>query len=319
MDRLSHREQMLSLKFSTMEACFSVPMLNLTLPNFPFVVAFAVEALGWKAQSVGWMAALPHVCNFLQPFILAALARGISSYELLVLMFTLGALPWGLAGLLPAMGGFRSPAFACMLIVGTMASSLASVAWSASISEVVPERISGRYFARRNLIFGGWTLLVVMIAGEVVDWHGDSLRAFSAVFCAAGVSRLMGLFFLTRMRFPQSVMQPRPRGIRLADLAAVLRDSNYRNLCIFVGVWGLLLNAAMPFYTVFLLDRLELGIGSVVVMTTLASLGGLVTLKSWGRLSDRFGNRPVLQIAAIIWALTALVMWAVSRRGGWTV
>ena len=101
MSRLRHRDQVLSLKYSTVEACFSVPMLNLTLPNFPFIVAFAVKALGWRAESVGWMASLPHICNCLQPLFIAGLARYFSSFELLVLTFALGALPWGLAGMLP--------------------------------------------------------------------------------------------------------------------------------------------------------------------------------------------------------------------------
>ena len=293
-------------------------MLNLTLPNFPFVVAFAVKVLGWKAESVGWMAALPHICNFLQPLFLAVLARGFSNYQLLVLTFTLGALPWGLAGLLPMMGTLAGTMFVVMLIIGTVASSIASVAWSASISEIVPERVSGRYFARRNLIFGGWTLLAVMVAGHIADWKGSSLRVFAAIFCVAGLSRLLGLFFLTRMKFPPVVMQRHARGVVFADLLAVLRDPNYRRLCIFVGLWGLLLNAAMPFYTMFLVSRMNLGLGTVVIMTTLSSLGGLVTLKSWGRLSDRFGNRPVLQVAALIWALAALMMWGVSRPG-WMV
>src|SRR3954454_12240657 len=101
MDRLRHRDQLLSLKYSTIEACFSVPMLNLTLPNFPFVVAFAVKALGWRSGAVGLMAALPHVCNFMQPLLLPGLARYFSSSELLLLSFTFSALPWGLAGVLP--------------------------------------------------------------------------------------------------------------------------------------------------------------------------------------------------------------------------
>jgi len=56
----------------------------------------------------------------------------------------------------------------------------------------------------------------------------------------------------------------------------------------------------MPFYTMFLVDQLNLGIGTIVKLTTLSSLGGLLTLKGWGLLCDRFGNRPVLQVAAFI-------------------
>jgi MFS family permease len=73
----------------------------------------------------------------------------------------------------------------------------------------------------------------------------------------------------------------------------------------------------MPFYTVFLVDRLSFGVGSVVKLTTVASLGGLMTLKGWGLLSERFGNRPVLQVCALIWSVTALLMWSFARPG-WT-
>ena len=315
MDRLRNRDRLLSMKYSTMEACFSVPMLNLTLPNFPFVVAFAVTALGWQAGSVGWMAALPHVCNCLQPLLLAGLARYFSTFQLLALTFSLGALPWGLAGLLPSLSNGRNAMFVGMLVLGTLASSVSSVAWSSAISEVVPERISGRYFARRNLIFGGWTLIAVMTAGQIVEWQGDSLVAFASVFCAAGISRMLGLFFLTRMKFPAAVKERRSRGIAPTDLMSVLQNRNYLWLCAFVGLWGLMLNAAMPFYTVFLVEKLNLGIGTVVKLTTVASLGGLVTLKSWGRLADRFGNRPVLQVLAFIWAVTAMAMWGLTRPG----
>jgi MFS family permease len=316
-DRLRKRDQLLSLKYSTIEACFSVPMLNLTLPNFPFVVAFAVSVLGWRAEQIGLMAALPHICNCIQPMVLAALARRLSTFRMLVLTFTMGALPWSMAWALPSLGSWRDAVFIGMLVLGTIANSIAAVAWSSAISELVPERLGGRYFARRNLVFGLWTLVAVMIAGQVAQWKHNSLQVFGWIFGLAGTSRLIGLFFLTRMKFPQNVMEPRPRGIPFPEILAVLRDQNYFWLCLFVGFWGLLLNMAMPFYTMFLVGQLSLGIGTIVKLTTLASLGGLLTLKGWGLLCDRFGNRPVLQVAAFIWALTALIMWSFARPG-WT-
>lgn len=317
MDRLRRRDRLLSLKYSTIEACFSVPMLNLTLPSFPFVLAFAVQGLGWKPGAIGLMAALPHLCNCVQPLLLAALSRRFSSYGLLLLTFSLGAIPWMFALNFPFLGPKRDPVFFGILLLTTCASSIASVAWSTSISELVPERLGGRYFARRNLVFGAWTLVAVMAAGQVVEWNGQSLQVFGWIFFAAGWSRLIGLFFLTRMTFPRSVRERQSRAIALPDLLAVLRDHNYLWLCVFIGLWGLLLNAAMPFYTVFLVERLGFGVGSVVKLTTLASLGGLATLKGWGRLCERFGNRPVLQVCSFIWALTAVIMWSLARPG-WT-
>jgi MFS family permease len=79
----------------------------------------------------------------------------------------------------------------------------------------------------------------------------------------------------------------------------------------------MILNSAMPFYTVFLVEQLGYGVGTVIKLSTVASLGGLLTLKGWGRLCERFGNRPVLQVSALIWAMTALVVWSLAREG-WT-
>src|SRR5215831_13953723 len=107
MVRLRHRDRLLSLKYSTIEACFSVPMLNITLPSFPFVLAFAVKGLGWQAGAIGLMAALPHFCNCLQPALLAVLSRRLSTYAMLLLTFSLGALPWTLALLLTRVEGSR--------------------------------------------------------------------------------------------------------------------------------------------------------------------------------------------------------------------
>ena len=130
MDRIRHRDRLLSLKYSTIEACFSVPMLNITLPTFPFVLAFAVKGLGWQAGAIGLMAALPHICNCLQPVLLAVLSRRFSSYGLLLLTFSLGAFPWMFALALPFLGSTRELVFWGIMIVATCASSIASVTWS---------------------------------------------------------------------------------------------------------------------------------------------------------------------------------------------
>src|SRR3954451_216180 len=64
---LRKRELLLSLKYCTIESCFSVPMLTLTLGNMPFLIGFAVKALGWSDSAIGLLAAAPFICLFLQP------------------------------------------------------------------------------------------------------------------------------------------------------------------------------------------------------------------------------------------------------------
>ena len=94
MKPLRPRELLLSLKYCTIEACFSVPMLNLTLTQFPFVLGFAVAGLGWSAGAIGWLAAIHHLCNAIQPPVYWVLRRRFSLHRIMVLGFWFNSLPW---------------------------------------------------------------------------------------------------------------------------------------------------------------------------------------------------------------------------------
>lgn len=311
--RLRHRELLLSLKYATIEACFSVPMLNLTMPSFPFVIAFAVAALGWGPGAVGLMAALPHLCNLVQPPLATGLRRYLSLFEIMTISFLLSAAPWGLVSFLPWLDpAYRDLAFALILTLATLANSLGSVAWAAAIAELVPPRLSGAYFGRRNLIFGFWTLLAVVVASWLAERGHNSLFTFGWIFALAGLGRLIGFLFLTRMKFPPSVMYREAQPPALDEIGQPFHNVNYLKLVAFIGVWGFLLNLGQPFYPVFLIDGLKRPISDVGLLTALAGIGGLLTLKGWGRLCDHFGSKPVLYVASLVWALTGLVAWSLA-------
>ncbi|MGN6384968.1 MAG: MFS transporter [Verrucomicrobiota bacterium] len=307
------RDLVLSLKYSTIEACFSVPMLNITMPNLPFLLAFVTAQLRWPSWAIGFLAALPHLCNCIQPPISRWLERHWSLQTIMRWGFVLSAVPWFFVGA----SSIVSPrvaniAFSVLLTIATLANSVTSVAWSASISQLVPNRIAGKYYGKRNLIFGAWTLFAVLLAGKIVDFAQDKSFAFSCIFSAAGLCRLFGLFFLRRMKFPSGVTQRREATYRLKEMLRPLLDSNYRNYMLFVGCWGLFLNMGLPFYTVYLIRDLHFELGLTVILATVGTLGGILTLHSWGLLSDRFGSKPVQYVCSYIWIAIGLVGWLIA-------
>jgi hypothetical protein len=310
MSRLRHRELLLSLKYSTVEACFSVPMLNLTLPSFSFVIAFAAATLGWGPTAIGFMAALPHLCNLVLPPLATWLRGRLSLYQILALTFIFNAFPWAFVSTLPFLSEHaRDVTFMVILTVATMANCLGAVTWSAAISELVPARLSGRFFGRRNLVFGFWTLIVVLVVSKLADRGQNSLVTFGLIFAAAGLARMAGFFFLTRMKFPDSVMKRASVPPDFGEILLPFRSLNYLKLVTFVGVWGLLLNLGQPFYPVFIVQGLGRSLGDMGMLTALAGVGGLLTLKGWGWLCDRFGSKPVLYVCSLVWALAGLASW----------
>jgi MFS family permease len=312
MTPLRKRELLLSLKYCTIESCFSAPMLNLTLGNFPFIIGFAVKGLGWGDTGVGLLAAMPFLCLFIQPPVTLLLQRLLSLRQIMAVTIVMNALPWTLVSAFPWLGAQRDWVFLVIAFVATLSNAVCGVAWSASMSELVPLGIRGKFFGTRNMMFGFWTLVVVLAAGRIVDHYGNSLTAFGMIFSAAAAARMTGLFFLTRMKFPSSVTELRPQASPLSTFTAVFRDLNFVRLILFTGLFGFCLYLGWPFYSVYVLKELPLTVGDLTLLTTLWTLGGLVSLRTWGRLIDRFGNKPVMLMCAMIWLLAAAVSWLFS-------
>jgi MFS family permease len=177
---------------------------------------------------------------------------------------------------------------------------------------MVPLGIRGKFFGSRNMIFGFWTLVVVLAAGMLVDHYHNSMRAFAGIFAAGAVARLLGLFFLTRMQFPSSVTERRPQTSPLHTFTAVFRDPNFVRLLLFTGLFGMCLYLGNPFYSVYVLTELPLTVGDLTKLTTISTVGALLSLKTWGRLTDRFGNKPIMVTSALTWLLFAAVSWLFS-------
>jgi MFS family permease len=129
------------------------------------------------------------------------------------------------------------------------------------------------------------------------------------IYAAAAASRLIGLYFFSRMTFPATVTKRRHEAVRLEGFLVPLRDRNYLRFLAFNGLFGFFLFMGLPFYSVFVLRGLSFSLGDLTVMTTLASLAGLVSVNTWGPLTDRFGVRPVMIWSVGVWTLSAGLLW----------
>jgi MFS family permease len=49
-----------------------------------------------------------------------------------------------------------------------------------------------------------------------------------------------------------------------------------------------------------------------VILATIGTLGGILTLHSWGLLSDRFGSKPVQYVCSYVWIAIGLGGWLIA-------
>ena len=316
MNALRKRELFLSLKYCTIEACFSVPMLALTLGNAAFLAAYASKVLGWSVQSVGLLSTLHYATLFAQPPLTYWLLRRFSLFQVTALGVLFNLLPWPLTTLFPLLPhGAANAAFAGIVALASLSNAFCGVAWTASISELVPLPIRGRYFGKRWVIFTFWTLVVTLAIQQTVKWfeapeRADMLPAvFGWIFTGLALMRVCGLFFFYRMKFPRVVMEHRPPEPPGRAFAEVWRDRNFMRFIAVIGLFNFCFYLGQPFYALFLIDECHFKIGDVTALFIVQSVGNMASFAAWGRLADRFGNKPIMVVGGALWFTTAAAAW----------
>jgi len=209
--------------------------------------------------------------------------------------------------------------------------------WIAWVSDLVPLRIRGRFFSRRNQILLFIGLIFSYIISYLVDLfeagdRGQSVIAIlrggsffvpqnqalflAYIFIFASVIGILGLSILA--------LQPERKGIHFAGASlkqvfiAPLKDKNFRLLLVFGSWWMLAIGIGSPFWTPFMLTNLQMGLFEVQLYNTLHIGTSLLAFGFWGKFIDRFGNKTAMKICVFLGGLNPL-FWLFMTAGNHSI
>jgi len=187
------------------------------------------------------------------------------------------------------------------------------------IYRVIPDELRGRYFGFEQVAGNVGVLLTLLLAGWFMKWVGGPWK-YSVLFAVAWLAGMISVRFLNRV--PENapgVTPPPPRPARnWRTQAAAYRDlwrhRGFRRITLLAMLNGLATAAVPGFLVVFLRDHLEISESAILVLSACGSFGPMLTAVFWGRLTDRFGSRPVLRLAWIV-QLLLLLFWTLAAAG----
>lgn len=199
------------------------------------------------------------------------------------------------------------------------ASAFAGCAWSAWTRDLVPDAVRNSFTARRSRLDIFAKVLIGLFAAFVLDFAQRGPDTGAAVFAGLYFLAFVAQIFsaLTLARAPEPAMPPAPtRPARLRELLRTpLSDPQFRPLIRFTASWQFAVNLAQPFFTVFLLQQLGFSVTFAMALTIVSQLSNIWALKRWGPLSDRFGAKSVLNVAAPAYILCIAGMIGASQFG----
>ncbi len=313
---LSEEEVHVGLRMLTWEGVASMGLGSVTAGGI--LAAFAL-ALGANNFQIGVLAAIPFITQPFQLLFVILIERLRKRKIIAVSAFFLAQSLWILVALIPVFIGVPS-ALAISALMGLTAvrgflAAATSAGYSSWLRDIVPQQIIGRTFSRR-LMFGTIAAAAIGIAAALfIDyWRAqaseeNALLGYTIVIAlGALVLGIPSAIFMARMPEPQMPAQSGPQPSPLRMLAAPLRDKNFQQLMKFLFSWGFALNLAVPFFAIYMLQRLEMPLSEVMALTVLSQLVNVIFFRVWGPLIDKLGNKAVLSVNASLYILV-IVGW----------
>ncbi|MCA9674181.1 MAG: MFS transporter [Myxococcales bacterium] len=272
------------------------PVLAGLVATAPLLAAGALQLLApraiARAQSLrGWVAGcmVAQAVAFV-PLIVVALVGG----PVIPLVFGAAALYWS-------------------------AGMAASAGWNPWMTRVVPARIRGHFFGRRQGVLQAAMLVGLLGAGVALQGFADAHRVahvYAAMFAIAMVARLGSALMI--MRQGDGLDRAPQRRTRLRSIPPRLRGTPR------AGILGYLIASLAataisgPFLTPYLLHHEGLGYAGYSVFTAAIVVAKIAALPVLGRLIQRVGVRPVLTACALAIAPIPL-LFLVSGQLPWLI
>lgn len=293
--------------------CFSL-MMGLGETYFP---AFTL-AIGGGELAAGLVTTLPMLIGALIQLSAPAAVRAVGSNRrwvvLCVFMQAISFIPLVTAAW---RGGFPVLGMFVLASLYWAAGQGSGGAWSTWVGSIIPRRIRAPFFAWRNRVAQLGTLAGLLIGGLILESGaaplqrtGDPLLAYALLFTLAGLCRFVSSGVLSVQSEPPMDLTGH-RVVPWRELVARFRHGVDGRLIAYMFSVQIAAYVAAPYFTPFMLKRLQLSYLGFTTLTATALLTRIIVLPALGRIAHRLGAVRLLCIGGVGIVPLAL-LWAFS-------
>jgi MFS family permease len=187
--------------------------------------------------------------------------------------------------------------------------------WNSLIGDLVHPETRGRFFGNRNRLTGMSTFIALLLAGGTLNLfqrEGIAQAGFLIIFILAGLARLNSARWLARYDDPEFHLSPEQVFTFLQFLKRS-PHSNFAKFVFFVAAINFGVAFSGPYFALYMLRDLQFTYLEFTAVTATATITQFLTVRYWGRLSDRFGNKKILNVCG--WGVTlAPMLWLISSN-----
>jgi MFS family permease len=283
------------------------------------LAAYAI-ALGANNTQIGLLAALPFLFMPLQLFTVVLVEKIRRRKLIAVPLWIVAQFFWIPIALIPGMmeapSGIAVSALLILMGFRSAAVAMQNAAWNSWLRDLIPAEQMGAIFANRLKYASIASMGFGLGAALFVDYWRDS-RGADQELVGYTMALLTGAILLGGVSEIYRAMIPEPRMVEpvgervsiVKTLVEPFRDSAYRPLMVFMFLWNLALHLSIPFFAVYMLQRIGLPVSAVLGFAVISQIFNVMFLRFWGPMVDKVGNKAVLGVSASLYLFVIL---------GWT-
>ncbi len=279
-----------------------------------FLIAFA-RKIGMSDFQIAVLAAAPQFANMLQFLASFAVENYIHRKRFFIITALLARILWIIAMAIPLVILKNYPSFTIWLFILFIALSnifaySAGTAWISWMKDIVPNKLRGKFFSKRNFYIGIFTMIAPYIAGRLFDKY-TTINYYVVIFSLLAFMSLIGVMFMTKV---EDTFVHSSEKISFKDIFRLpLKTKNFIYFLLFSIFTTIGISGMIPFLQLYFLE------GLLFTNTTIGFLllisGGIAVVSNilWGNLSTRIGHKNTLIFAVAGIALLPF-LWVLTNK-----
>ncbi len=186
--------------------------------------------------------------------------------------------------------------------------------WASWLNDLTVNVPKGRYFARRVQI-SNFALFITMIpAGFFLKFMtniGHTVAGFAVLFALAALSRYASWVFILMKHEPKMQQGTGINPVQFIKGTSDVFMTSKANVLFFLIFFNFGVFIAAPFFTPFMLDKLNFGYEQFIIIQSLGIIGKVIFLPAWGFIMEHYGTRKPLIMCSVLATLLPL-LWIFS-------
>lgn len=195
----------------------------------------------------------------------------------------------------------------------TIIGSMTVPVWASLMSDIVPGRIKGLYFGRREMVIGISSLACIVLMGFLLQGRAHNIiLGFVVIFTFACILRIVSSYILLK-QYDAPIQVKSEHHFSFFQFIKRSKTGNFGKYVFFVSGMSFAVFFAAPYFTVYMLERIHFGYIQYIIISASPLLFGLLLKPVWGRIGDKYGNMFVIRICSIVISLVPAA-WLVSNN-----